>query len=162
MAQQAGGTIRRGPTSCAILTTYKIGIHAPAISIDRTLKKLQHQPSPFQNVIGALTNRGSQVEAPAWPSASNPAVKDIAVKDVAEESKTLSIGSRNRETILWRSANMTSDLQSVNLSVIASWPTPDYVDSVRRTCVLAYAGTLQAATTLFLGSHLFGLDDVSS
>lgn len=41
-----------------------------------------HQPSHWENVHCQLTAAGYQVEAPASPSASNTAVKDVLTKDV--------------------------------------------------------------------------------
>lgn len=66
---------------------------------------------------------------------------------------------------------MPGNLQSVDPAVIAQWPTPNYVDPVRRTWMPAYAGVLQAITTVMVGTRLvlraqrkagpLGLDDVS-
>lgn len=65
---------------------------------------------------------------------------------------------------------MPGNLQNIPASVIASWPTPNYIDPVRRTWMPAYAGVLQVVMTLMLGTRLWlrtqkkagalGLDDV--
>jgi len=64
---------------------------------------------------------------------------------------------------------MPGNLQPIPESVLASWPTPNYDDPVRRTWMPAYAGILQALTTLLLGTRFWlrirkqagalGLDD---
>lgn len=55
-------------------------------------------------------------------------------------------------------------------AVIETWPKPNYLDPPRRAWLPAYAGVLQAVTTLMVGTRLWlrlqrkagtlGLDDV--
>jgi hypothetical protein len=65
---------------------------------------------------------------------------------------------------------MSGNLHRPDPSVYLSWPTPNYVNPVRRSWMPAYAGTLQAASTLVVVLRLWlrarkqagplGLDDV--
>jgi hypothetical protein len=67
-------------------------------------------------------------------------------------------------------AVMSGNIQNIPLSVLLSWPTPNYDDPVRRTWMPLYAGILQAASTLTVLTRLWlrargqagplGLDDV--
>lgn len=69
-------------------------------------------------------------------------------------------------------AIMSGNLHRPDPSVYASWPTPNYIDPVRRAWMPPYAGTLQAASTLAVVTRLWlrarkqagplGLDDVSA
>lgn len=64
---------------------------------------------------------------------------------------------------------MGGNLPHIPLEVFISWPTPDYVDPVRRTWMPLYVGILQAVTTLLVCIRLwlrirnkagpFGMDD---
>ncbi|KAM0713205.1 hypothetical protein Q7P35_000657 [Cladosporium inversicolor] len=65
---------------------------------------------------------------------------------------------------------MSGNLHRPDPSVYLSWPTPNYIDPVRRSWMPAYAGTLQAASSLAVILRLYlrarkqagplGLDDV--
>jgi hypothetical protein len=67
---------------------------------------------------------------------------------------------------------MSGNLHRPDPSVYLSWPTPNYIDPVRRSWMPAYAITLQAASTLVVVLRLWlrgrkqagplGLDDVCS
>jgi hypothetical protein len=65
---------------------------------------------------------------------------------------------------------MSGNIQNIPLSVLLTWPTPNYDDPVRRSWMPLYAGILQAASTLTVLTRLWlrargqagplGLDDV--
>jgi hypothetical protein len=65
---------------------------------------------------------------------------------------------------------MSGNLHRLDPSVYLTWPPPNYIDPVRRSWMPAYAGTLQAASSIAVILRLWlrarkqagplGLDDV--
>jgi len=65
---------------------------------------------------------------------------------------------------------MSGNLNRLDPAVFAAWPTPNYVDPVRKSYMPVYAGVLQGASSLIVLTRLylrarnqagpFGLDDV--
>lgn len=67
-------------------------------------------------------------------------------------------------------ANMPGNIHTIPLTVIASWPTPNYIDPERRPWMPEFAGILTAVSSLMVVTRLWlrtrkqagalGLDDV--